>query len=148
MGAGCGGRTPRGPLTPKTMYKENRECDEEASTVVKLRPASTLSLQEHEMMANKPDTLPHMGDCKPAGNWTFELNFESGVDKGGLTNTDTITLVASEQMICYRPWQPDNRNMLEEHEIGPGSKLNPGPPFVVGDIICVIFWAVNSARIH
>jgi hypothetical protein len=135
MGAGCGGTTPCGPLTPKTAYKENGECDEEASTVVKLRPASTLSLQEHETTANKPDTSPRTGDCKPAGNWTFKLNFESGADKGRLTDADTITSVVSEETMCCRPWWPGDGNTLEEHEIGPGPKLNPSPPFVVGDII-------------
>ncbi len=135
MGAECGGMTPCGPLTPETMYKENGECDEEASMVVKLRLASTSSLQEHKMMANKPDTLPCMGDCKPAGNWMFDLNFESGADKGRLTDADTIILVASEETMCCRPWQPGNENTLEEHEIGPGPKLIPDLPFVVGDII-------------
>jgi hypothetical protein len=99
MGARCGGMTPRGLLTPETTYKKNGECDEEASTVVKLRLASTSSLREHKMMANKPDTLPCMGDCKPARNWMFELNFESGADKGRLTDVDTIILIASEEMM-------------------------------------------------
>jgi hypothetical protein len=120
-GAGCGGTTSHGPLTPETTYEENGECDEEASMVVKLRPASTLSLQEHEMTANKPDMLPCTGDCKPAGNWTtFELNFESGADKGRLTDADTITSVASEETMCCHPWRPGDGNMLEEHEIGLG----------------------------
>ncbi len=136
-GAGCGSTTLRGPLTPETTVKKNGKSDGKTSTVVQLRPASTSTSppREHEMTATKPDMLPLAGDWAPDGNWTFELNFGIGLDKGMLTDTDTITLVASEETMCCRPWRPGKGDTLEEHEIGPGPTLNPGPPFAVGDII-------------
>ena len=50
-----------------------------------------------------------------------------------LMDTDTVTSAASEDM-----WQPRNLGCphgLEDHEVRPGPRSNPGPPFAVGGVI-------------
>ena len=54
----------------------------------------------------------------------------------GLSDTDTITSAASEETLkMHKPKWHLQCSTLEDHELGPGLKLNTGPPFAVGDII-------------
>ncbi len=80
-----------------------------------------------EMTAVVPDALP---PPPPARQW-LEFKWEHfGEDNGGLTDNNTITSAASA-----KTWKQGKGWELEEHELGPKPKKNPGPPFAVGDVI-------------
>jgi hypothetical protein len=93
-------------------------------------PQSDLRLQE--MMAIKPDALPSALDKE----WVFEFDFNmKGEVNSGLLDTDMVTLTASVETLKVRKPKRHQGSKLEEHELGPEPKHNPGPPFAVGDII-------------
>jgi hypothetical protein len=70
---------------------------------------------------------------KDGGGWQFDFGDEFGCgvstrNTDALTDVDTVTLVASEEMLrgC---------SGLEDHKQGGPVLYNPGPPFAVGDEI-------------
>jgi hypothetical protein len=80
-----------------------------------------------------PDTLSSPAqDTTP---WEFEdIKFIVGKDDNTcLTDEDTITSLASEEMVCCS-WH-NGDTMLEPHELGPSPRSNPGPPIAVGNVI-------------
>ncbi len=66
--------------------------------------------------------------------WRFkDIGFIVGRDDyTQLTDEDTVTSLASEEIICCS-WR--NGNTLEDHKMGPAPKSDPGPPFAVGQVI-------------
>ncbi len=64
--------------------------------------------------------------------WNFNFGDRFGTTDKGLTDDNTVTSVASEDMI--RMSGRCRVSTLEEHKIG-RVVHNPGPPFVVGDVI-------------
>ena len=130
--AGWDGMVIHDPSTPKTSAKDAPPDEGE-----EVGAGELLRVREQQMMASKPDMSPHH-----ERNWTFEFDMDSGEETPArLTDTDTVTLAALEDT-----WQPRNLGCphgLEVHEVGPGPRSNPGPPFAVGDVIMCNGLATN-----
>ena len=113
-----------GKSTPETSA-EDAPPDEGEEVGVGER----LRVHERRMMASKPNMSPHH-----ERNWTFEFDMDSGEKtRARLTDSDTDTSAALEDT-----WRPRNLGCphgLEDHEVGPTPRSNPGPPFAVGDVI-------------
>ncbi len=79
----------------------------------------------------RPDTsLPPT----ESSNWELDLDVMLGWKDGSLlTDKDTVTSLASEETLCRGRTHWGNR--IKEHEIRPSPTNNPGPPFMVGDVI-------------
>ncbi len=104
-------------------------------------PQLDLCLQE--MMAIKPDTLP----SAPDEEWVFKFDFDiKGKVNGGLSNTDMVTSMALAETLNVLKSKHPQGFMLEEHELGPEQKRNPGPPFTVGDIIMCNIWGTAGLQ--
>jgi hypothetical protein len=106
---------------------------------------SVMALQSVTAGPDKSSTLTR-DDWK--GN-VLEVDFVPGRDDGTrLTDIDTVTSCASEEMLCRFPGaRHGNGMMIEEHELGPSLVESPGHPFKVGDVIlCNIpgqFWGMD-----
>jgi hypothetical protein len=80
---------------------------------------------------------------------SLATDFLVGGDKNSLlTDGDSVTTCASEEMVCCFPGtRLGNGTRIEEHELGPSPVKNPGPPFKVGDVIlCDVpgqFWGMD-----
>jgi hypothetical protein len=121
---GWDGMVVHGPSTPETSA-EDAPTDEREE----VGAGELLRVREQLMTASKPDMSPHH-----ERNWTFDFDMDSGEETPArLTDSDTDTSAASEDT-----WRPSNMGCpygLEDHEVGPGPRSNPGPPFAVGDVI-------------
>jgi hypothetical protein len=110
------------------------------------------------MAVIRPDTLSCSAATKEISVWLFKLDVERDEESreagSWLTDEDTVTSItstdrmslASADTVCnsWRTWDPI---LLEDHEIGPPPRLNPGPPFAVGEVImCDIPGHPNGAH--
>ena len=122
--AGWDGMVIHGPSMPETSAEDAPPGEGE-----EVRAGEHLRRREQLMTASKPDMSPHH-----ERNWTFEFDMDSWEETPvRLTDADTDTSVASEDT-----WRPRNLGCphgLEDHEVGPTPRSNPGPPFAVGDVI-------------
>jgi hypothetical protein len=85
-----------------------------------------------------PDTQSMPVKLKEEDNftsWELDIDFVVGKDDNTqLTVEDTIMSLVSKETLC---WSRKARvePLLEEHELGGSTMLNPGPPFKVGDVL-------------
>jgi hypothetical protein len=68
-----------------------------------------------------------------------------------MRDNDTVTSAASvETWRCGKPsqtWRGVVKPVLEKHEVGLAPKHNPGPPFVVGDVImCNVLGSIKGMQ--
>jgi hypothetical protein len=94
----------------------------------------------------RPDTLSHSAAMKGTSAWKFKLDMERDVEGSQmgswLTDEDTVTsststntlLLAPANTVC-RGWRTGDPILLEDHEIAPPPRFNPGSPFAVGEVI-------------
>jgi hypothetical protein len=120
-----------------TVVQQGGECMVDAEQEGGLDVLSNVSphrLDEAMTAFPRPDTPSSAGvDI----NWKFDFAIK---ERCGDKNThpideDTLTSVISAETLV-RGWRTGGDvGDLEESKIGPALRLNPGPPFAVGDVI-------------
>ncbi len=123
----------------KVEMEEKDEKDEKADIADNASDDLVPSLEGTDtsvMTAEMPDTA--FSSPPISYHLKFDCDFGGGsegpLDDDTLTDDDTPPSDASAETCWMRGWR-GQEGTLEEHKIGPGPKLNSGPPYAVGDVI-------------
>ncbi len=112
-----------------------------------------IAIEDHQRMMIRTTEEPEEGDpseCDDSdgemtagtlpdeATWHFGFVWDPDKAPGGVQtdDDDTLTSAASAETLEIGPRRfIDGASTLEEHELGPSPKTNPGPPYAVGDVI-------------